>query len=124
MEPVEPGGAKRGGGGKGGGGGAAAAGAAAAEGQQEQQEAGGPAGGRYFKLAEVEVAKASDFGVNDTTYRCLTHLGAVLQPGDSVMGWVVWRVVCLFARLWFCGVVCVNGARGLLRLVGRFVSPP
>ena len=56
-----------------------------AKGGAEQAEA---SGGQFFKLAEVEVAKASDFGVNDTTYRCLTHLGAVLQPGDSVLGCV------------------------------------
>lgn len=75
MEPVEPDG-KRGGGGKG----------AGAGGQQEQEGGAGAGGGRYYQLAEVEVAKSSDFGVNDQTYRCLTHLGAVLQPGDSVMG--------------------------------------
>lgn len=37
-------------------------------------------------LAEVEVVKSSDFGVVDRTYRCLTHLGALLEAGDSVLG--------------------------------------
>lgn len=48
-------------------------------------EAGAGAGpGRStYQLAEVEVVKSSDFGV---FYRCLTHLGALLQPGDSVLG--------------------------------------
>jgi hypothetical protein len=81
VEPVELGGSssKRGGGGKG-------AGAGVGGGQEQQQEEGG--GGRKFMLAEVEVVKTADFGVNDVTYRCLTHLGALLQPGDSVMGCV------------------------------------
>ena len=42
--------------------------------------------GRFF-LAEATVARASDLGVNDTTYFTRTHLGAVLHPGDSVMGY-------------------------------------
>jgi len=35
-------------------------------------------------LAEATVSLASDM---DTTYYCRTHLGAVLHPGDSVMGY-------------------------------------
>lgn len=40
-----------------------------------------------FHLAEATVARASDLGVNDTTYFTRTHLGGVLHPGDSVMGY-------------------------------------
>ena len=40
-----------------------------------------------FHLAEVTVAKASDLGVNDQTYFTRTHLGGVLHPGDSVLGY-------------------------------------
>lgn len=40
-----------------------------------------------FLLAEATVARASDLGVNDTTYFTRTHLGGVLHPGDSVMGY-------------------------------------
>ena len=40
-----------------------------------------------FLLAEATIARASDLGVNDTTYFTRTHLGAVLHPGDSVMGY-------------------------------------
>lgn len=40
-----------------------------------------------FLLAEATVARASDLGVNDTTYFARTHLGNVLHPGDSVMGY-------------------------------------
>mmetsp|Transcript_9787 Transcript_9787/g.18344 ORF Transcript_9787/g.18344 Transcript_9787/m.18344 type:complete len:531 (+) Transcript_9787:752-2344(+) len=39
------------------------------------------------KLAHVEVAKDSDFGVNDTRYVVLSHLGHLLKPGDSVLGY-------------------------------------
>ncbi len=39
-------------------------------------------------LANVEVAKMSDFGRNDTTYQARTHLGHLLGPGDVAMGYV------------------------------------
>ncbi|KAL8931311.1 MAG: hypothetical protein Q9211_007065 [Gyalolechia sp. 1 TL-2023] len=42
--------------------------------------------GRFF-LAEATVARASDLGSNDTTYFARTHLGGILHPGDSVMGY-------------------------------------
>ncbi|RLN94096.1 hypothetical protein BBJ28_00025097 [Nothophytophthora sp. Chile5] len=38
-------------------------------------------------VADVEVARASDFGVNDTTFQVRTHLGAVLAAGDTVKGY-------------------------------------
>lgn len=40
-----------------------------------------------FLLAEATVARASDLGVNDITYFTRTHLGNILHPGDSVMGY-------------------------------------
>ncbi|KMU78003.1 nonsense-mediated mRNA decay protein 3 [Coccidioides immitis RMSCC 3703] len=46
----------------------------------------GHSSGRFY-LAEATVARASDLGVNDTTYFTRTHLGGVLHPGDSVMGY-------------------------------------
>ncbi len=46
----------------------------------------GPPKGRFL-LAEATVARASDLGVNDTTYFVRTHLGAVLHAGDSVVGY-------------------------------------
>jgi nonsense-mediated mRNA decay protein 3 len=42
-----------------------------------------------WKLAEATVAKATDLGVNDRTYFTRTHLGSLLQPGDSVMGYLL-----------------------------------
>ena len=38
-------------------------------------------------MAEVEVARTSDFGANDTTFFAKTHLGFILQPGDTVLGY-------------------------------------
>ncbi len=46
----------------------------------------GPSKGRFL-LAEATVARASDLGVNNTTYYVRTHLGGVLHPGDSVLGY-------------------------------------
>ncbi|KAL2370906.1 ribosome-binding protein [Blastomyces gilchristii] len=43
----------------------------------------------HFHLAEVTVARASDLGVNDTTYFTRTHLGGVLHVGDSVKGYLL-----------------------------------
>jgi len=40
-----------------------------------------------YALADVEVARESDFGVNDETFRCVTHLGNLLQPGDTCLGY-------------------------------------
>lgn len=46
----------------------------------------GPQKGRFL-LAEATVARSSDLGSNDVTYFTRTHLGAVLHPGDLVMGY-------------------------------------
>ena len=40
-----------------------------------------------YALADVEVARESDFGVNDETFMCVTHLGHLLSPGDVVLGY-------------------------------------
>ncbi|KAF2496642.1 nonsense-mediated mRNA decay protein 3 [Lophium mytilinum] len=48
----------------------------------------GPSKGR-FALAEATVARASDMGANDATFYTRTHLGGVLHPGDSVMGYLI-----------------------------------
>lgn len=46
----------------------------------------GPTKGR-FALAEATVARAADLGANDQTYYTRTHLGSILNVGDSVMGY-------------------------------------
>jgi len=48
----------------------------------------GPQSGRWM-LAEATVARASDLGSNDRTFYTRTHLGNVLHPGDSVMGYLL-----------------------------------
>lgn len=42
---------------------------------------------RKLVLADVEVARTSDFGVNDTVFYGRTHLGAWLKPGDYALGY-------------------------------------
>lgn len=44
--------------------------------------------GRWV-LAEATVARASDLGHNDRTYFTRTHMGRLLQPGDSAMGYLL-----------------------------------
>jgi nonsense-mediated mRNA decay protein 3 len=44
---------------------------------------------KKFKYARVTCARASDIGVNDTTFESITHLGGVLHPGDHAMGYHV-----------------------------------
>lgn len=46
----------------------------------------GPTRGK-FVLADVQVARKSDFGRNDTMFIVRSHLGAILQPGDTAMGY-------------------------------------
>lgn len=38
-------------------------------------------------MADVTVARDSDFGVNDTMFKCVTHLGHILNVGDTVLGY-------------------------------------
>jgi hypothetical protein len=40
-----------------------------------------------YALADVLVARESDFGVNDVTFSTVTHLGHIIQPGDTVLGY-------------------------------------
>ena len=42
-----------------------------------------------WRLGEATVARASDLGVNDKTYFTRTHLGGLLQPGDSAYGYLL-----------------------------------
>lgn len=40
-----------------------------------------------YALAEVQLARACDFGSNDTTFYAKTHLGNLLKPGDYALGY-------------------------------------
>jgi len=46
----------------------------------------GPTHGR-FVLADAQVARASDMVSNTQSYLVRTHLGGILHPGDSVLGY-------------------------------------
>jgi nonsense-mediated mRNA decay protein 3 len=46
----------------------------------------GPTNGKYI-LADVQCVRAKDFGVNDNMFFAKTHLGHILKPGDSVLGY-------------------------------------
>ncbi|KAF9577691.1 hypothetical protein BGW38_006935, partial [Lunasporangiospora selenospora] len=46
----------------------------------------GPVRGKYV-LADIEVQKVQDVGRNDTSYFARSHLGGILNPGDSAMGY-------------------------------------
>jgi nonsense-mediated mRNA decay protein 3 len=39
-----------------------------------------------YALADVQVARTSDFGRNDTVFFARSHLGNILNPGDYVLG--------------------------------------
>jgi nonsense-mediated mRNA decay protein 3 len=40
-----------------------------------------------FALADATVARSADLGSNDKTYYVRTHLGGILHPGDTVLGY-------------------------------------
>ncbi|KAL3807000.1 hypothetical protein ACHAXA_000945 [Cyclostephanos tholiformis] len=63
------------------------------ENEQGQIYHGPKSGTSKYALADVEVARESDFGVNDETFQCVTHLGNLLQIGDIVMGYDITSTV-------------------------------
>lgn len=61
----------------------------------------GPTSGvSKYALADVEVARESDFGQNDETFRCVTHLGNLLQVGDVALGYDLASSVLSGASEW------------------------
>lgn len=46
--------------------------------------------GHNYSLADVEVARISDFGQNDLRFSVRSHLGNVLKPGDVALGYVLY----------------------------------
>ncbi|CAK4077763.1 unnamed protein product [Aphanomyces euteiches] len=42
---------------------------------------------RKTRLAELEIVRNSDFGVNDTRFQTVSHLGMLLNVGDTAMGY-------------------------------------
>jgi len=58
-----------------------------AHGEDNPRYQGPSSGVDKFALADVQLARESDFGVNDEVLSCVTHLGHLIQPGDVVMGY-------------------------------------
>jgi len=65
-----------------------------------QQYRGPQSGVSKYALADVEVARESDFGVNDETFRLVTHLGHLLQVGDIVLGYDITSTVLSSEAEW------------------------
>lgn len=42
-----------------------------------------------YALADVTVVRESEFGQTDETLQCTTHLGRLLEIGDTVLGYVL-----------------------------------
>ncbi|KAL3785204.1 hypothetical protein ACHAWO_011949 [Cyclotella atomus] len=69
----------------------------------------GPSSGiSKYALADIEVARESDFGVNDETFRCVTHLGHLLNVGDVVLGYDLTSVVLSGGDEWSIENAFVN----------------
>eukprot|EP01104_Vermistella_antarctica_P009148 TRINITY_DN2331_c0_g1_i1.p1 TRINITY_DN2331_c0_g1~~TRINITY_DN2331_c0_g1_i1.p1 ORF type:complete len:545 (-),score=145.73 TRINITY_DN2331_c0_g1_i1:23-1657(-) len=56
------------------------------------EESQGSSAASKFKLVDVEVARNSDLGKNDVTFNIRSHLGRLLHPGDSVLGYDIERI--------------------------------
>lgn len=61
-----------------------------------------------YALADVEVVRELDFGENDETLRCTTHLGNLLQVGDVVLGYDLTSAVMSGAMEWSMEHKCLN----------------
>lgn len=69
----------------------------------------GPSSGvSKYALADIEVAREADFGVNDETFRCVTHLGNLLNVGDVVLGYDLTSIVLSGGDEWSIENAFVN----------------
>ena len=67
----------------------------------KQQLYKGPQSGvTKYALADVEIARESDFGVSDETFQVVTHLGHLLNVGDVVLGYDVTTTVMSSEAEW------------------------
>ncbi|KAI3928865.1 hypothetical protein MKW92_047243 [Papaver armeniacum] len=51
-------------------------------------------GGTTYTLADVQVARVSDFGKNDLIFNIRTHVGHLLNPGDYALGYDLYGANC------------------------------
>ena len=63
-----------------------------------------------YALADVQVARESDFGENDETLHCVTHLGNLLQVGDVVLGYDLTTAVMSGGVEWSMEHKCLNAS--------------
>jgi nonsense-mediated mRNA decay protein 3 len=63
-----------------------------------------------YALADVEIVRESDFGRNDETLRCITHLGHLIQVGDVVLGYDLSASVISGALQWSIDHKCLNAS--------------
>jgi len=56
-------------------------------------DAGAVSGGASGIVATATVVRESDFGSNDNSFQVRTHLGGILQPGDTALGYDMAHVV-------------------------------
>lgn len=78
-------------------------------GEEHAQYAGPKSGVEKYALADVEIVRESDFGQTDETLSCVTHLGNLLQPGDSVLGYDLVSSVLPSEAEWSLENSCQNG---------------
>lgn len=78
-------------------------------GSEHQQYEGPKSGVEKYALADVEVVRESDFGKTDETLRCVTHLGNLLQVGDSVVGYDLISSVLPSDAEWSIDNACQSG---------------
>ena len=76
---------------------------------EQAQYAGPKSGVEKYALADVEIVRESDFGQTDETLSCVTHLGNLLQPGDSVLGYDLVSSVLPSEAEWSLENSCQNG---------------
>ena len=53
-----------------------------------------------YALADVEVVREVDFGTNNETFQCVTHLGHLLDVGDVVLGYDITSTVLSSESEW------------------------
>jgi len=78
-------------------------------GEEQAQYAGPKSGVEKYALADVEIVRESDFGQTDDTLSCVTHLGNLLQPGDTVLGYDLVSSVLPSEAEWSLENGCQNG---------------
>ena len=89
--------------------------ASGGDGENHPQYKGPSSGVEKYALADVEVVRESDFGANDESFRCVSHLGHLLHPGDTVLGYDLTSELLVAVEDAVSANAAVGGAGGGLR---------